>query len=349
MVSLEFTTAMTHVVSQILGRWLPPPKKFNDEDLPSLQRATRGWNFEDSCLDESCWLEILEADVSSFTPVMPWLADILSSRRLTLCDMARAASRHFLDLKQSGGTYICIHSFHYPSWLRHIARPPLGLSVLGNQRVLNGCNLAVIGSRRTSSQALRMSVEVGVECAEAGVTVVSGGAIGCDIAVHEGVLVGSTDEVAAVVVQASGLSNLFPRVNNHIFSEIVARGGAVISERLWFQEARPHDFPARNRIVSGMSQATVVMAAALKSGSLITANETLLQGRDVYVFSGDPDDVRFEGSRELLSEGATPFFTAEDLIQSLSLNYELATNSKEGSFSSYCQDVEEVGNVMTEP
>ena len=346
--TLELTTAITHVISQLLGTWLPPPKKIHESDFRTLHMSRPISDIEHTFLDETAWREILEADISSFSPAMPWLAKILSSRRLTLCDMAKAAARHFRELREAGGCHISIHSLNYPPWLRHIARPPLCLTILGNTQVLDGWNLAVVGSRRTSAQALRMSVEVGVECAKAGITVISGGAIGCDIAAHEGVLLASDHGVAAVVVQAAGLKNLFPRVNNRIFSEILARGGAVISERLWFQEARPFDFPARNRIVSGMSNATVVMAAASKSGSVITANETLLQGRDVHVFSGDLDDVRFEGSRGLINEGATPFFLARDLVHNLSFGYENLIDLRRECLPSYCQKVAEVDNLKTE-
>jgi DNA protecting protein DprA len=201
----------------------------------------------------------------------------------------------------------------------------------------------VIGSRRASYEALKTTVDVGLECARSEIGIVSGGAVGCDIAAHEGMLVSGMTNIQAIVVQAGGLVGLFPKSNLGTFSEILLRGGAIISERLWFQAVRPHDFPSRNRIVSGMCEATVVMAAALKSGSLITASEALEQGRDVYVFASGLNDVRFEGSTQLIHDGATPFLSAAELMTILSLNYGDLSLVEPSQQADYCQEDLNVG------
>lgn len=345
MSTAKLYTALAHVTSQLLEKWIPVP--FQRQSCP-LDKALAGLQvaFESSgyCgLDYDSWLELLEQDVSSFAPWMPWLPKLVQGRKISLTSIAAAAERHFSSLSHRGAHYVSIHDWNYPQLLKHIARPPLGLTILGNPDIVVKPSIAVIGSRRASYEALKTAVDVGLECAKTGLGVVSGGAIGCDIAAHEGMLASDQTEINAIVVQAGGLVGLFPRSNLETFSEIITRGGAIISERLWFQPVRPHDFPSRNRIVSGMCEATVVMAAATKSGSLITASEALAQGRDVYVYSSAHDDVRFEGSTQLIHDGATPFLSAQELIDVLSLNYGNLSVAVSSHHADYCQEVLNVG------
>lgn len=344
MYSKEIIAALAHICSQVVGKWLPLPAQ--EQIDPSKLKSRAELLFRDCgfCgLDVSAWSEVILNETNCFKPSLQWLSPLLQRKDVSIDQIAEAAFRHFTGLQKAGGRYLGFHDFDYPPLLKYIARPPLGLSILGDVELLSAPSIAVIGSRRTSYEALRASVEVGLICQRRGLGVVSGGALGCDIAVHEGMLVGNDDHVRAVVVQAGGLRSMFPRTNDRVFSEILSRGGSIISERLWFQEARPHDFPARNRIVSGLCSATVVMAAAGRSGSLITASEALEQGRDVYVFCHDASDVRFEGSARLIEDGATPFFAAEDLVNNLSIDYSALTTFWETSKTNYCQNVHEVG------
>ncbi len=347
MYSKEIIAALAHVCSQLVGKWLPLPTQTEIEPCKSNSRAEllfRDSGF--SGLDVSAWSEVILNEVSCLKSGLPWLSSLLQRRDVSVQQTAEAAFGHFAGLGKAGGRYVGFHDFDYPPLLRYVARPPLGLSVLGDIELLSAQSIAVIGSRRTSYEALRASVDVGLVCQRRGLAVVSGGALGCDIAVHEGMLVANNDPVRAVIVQAGGLISMFPRTNDRVFSEILSRGGSIISERLWFQEVRPHDFPSRNRIVSGLCGATVVMAAALRSGSLITAIEALEQGRDVYVFCHDASDVRFEGSARLIEDGASPFFSADDLINNLSIDYGALTHSLQRSDTGYCQNVREVGTFI---
>jgi DNA processing protein len=299
-------------------------------------------------LDSRAWLELLEHDVSSFSPWLPWLPKLMQQRKISIRNIADAAELHFSAIMKNSASYISINDWNYPKLLKYIARPPLGLTLLGNQEAICQPSIAVIGSRRASYEALKTTVDVGLECARAEIGIVSGGAVGCDIAAHEGMLVSEIANIHAIVVQAGGLVGLFPKSNLGTFSEILIRGGAIISERLWFQAVRPHDFPSRNRIVSGMCEATVVMAAAQKSGSLITASEALEQGRDVYVLSSGYDDVRFEGSTQLIRDGATPFLSATELMAVLSLNYGGLSLDSPSRRAGYCQEVLNVGTFNGE-
>jgi DNA processing protein len=297
-------------------------------------------------LDVAAWSEVILNEASCLKSVLPWLCPLLKRSDVSIEKISEAAFGHFSGVDKARARYVGFHDFDYPPLLRSIARPPLGISILGEVELLSVPSIAVIGSRRTSYEALRASVDVGIVCQRRGLAVVSGGALGCDIAVHEGMLVGNDDAVRAIIVQAGGLASMFPRANNRVFSEILSRGGSIISERLWFQDVRPHDFPSRNRIVSGLCGATVVMAAACRSGSLITATEALEQGRDVYVFCHEPSDVRFEGSVRLIEDGASPFFSAEELINNLSFDYSALTDWRGHRETTYCQHVAEVGTFM---
>ncbi|MEI6834498.1 MAG: DNA-processing protein DprA [bacterium] len=350
MITFKLYTALAHVTSQLLERWIPAPSQRYAESTDA--RISRPHVAFDSSgyagLDAMAWLELLEQDVSSFFPWLPWLPKLMRQKKISIRNIAEAAELHFSAIMKNGASYISIHDWNYPKLLKYIARPPLGLTLLGNQDVISQPSIAVIGSRRASYEALKTTVDVGLECARSEIGIVSGGAVGCDIAAHEGMLVSGMTNIQAIVVQAGGLVGLFPKSNLGTFSEILLRGGAIISERLWFQAVRPHDFPSRNRIVSGMCEATVVMAAALKSGSLITASEALEQGRDVYVFASGHDDVRFEGSTQLIHDGATPFLSAAELLAVLSLNYGDLSLAVPSQRADYCQEVLNVGTFNGE-
>jgi DNA processing protein len=151
-----------------------------------------------------------------------------------------------------------------------------------------------------------------------GVAVASGGAFGCDIAAHHGVLDAGTRPAAAVVVFAGGLGCLYPRAHARIFAKLRERGAALLSERLWSAGCRPRDFAARNRIISGMAVRVFVMQAAARSGAAITARVATEQGREVSVLVHPERDVRAAGSRELLQDGAEPLASADEYLDRIS-------------------------------
>jgi DNA processing protein len=191
------------------------------------------------------------------------------------------------------------------------------LSTLGSIDILASPMIAVIGSRQPSYFGLQQSFLIGKELSSLALTVVSGGALGCDIAVHQGVMSSGSNPSQACVVFAGGLSRLYPRRHGSIFDQILERGGLFLSERPWYQGCQKRDFPIRNRIVSGMSEAVIVSQAAIGSGSLITAHEALEQGRDVYVLKHNDGDVRAQGSEQLLEDGAIAFSNVAELVEYL--------------------------------
>ena len=199
----------------------------------------------------------------------------------------------------------------YPASLREIRDPPRSLTVLGTLDSSDDRAVAIVGSRRASPYGLSTARRLASELAEAGVTVVSGLAVGIDGAAHEGALAAGGRTIA---VLGSGIDTIFPRQHRGL-AERIARQGAVVSEFERGAPPLPGHFPRRNRIVSGLSRAVIVVEASDRSGSLITARLAAAQGRDVYAVPGEVCRERTRGPHRLLRQGAPPVETAVDVLQ----------------------------------
>ena len=201
----------------------------------------------------------------------------------------------------------------YPALLSCIADPPPVLWVRGNIDILGRPTVAVIGSRAATPYALQVGSRIGAELAERGVVVASGLARGVDSAAHRGCLgAGGT----TVAVQGCGLDRVYPPEHQELEKQI-ARHGLVLSELGPGAPPLPEHFSLRNRIISGISLATVVVEASERSGSLITARYALEQGRDVMAVPGSVLSGRNRGSHALLKDGARVVETADDVLQGL--------------------------------
>ena len=175
--------------------------------------------------------------------------------------------------------------------------------------------IGVVGTRKASAYGLQVAHQMGAQIAQSGGFVVSGGASGIDTAAMQGAL----DAGCPVIgVLGCGVDVVYPRHNRRLF-ETVAQNGCLISEYPPEAEGLPWHFPARNRIISGMSNGTLIVEAPQKSGALITARWALEQGRDVFVVPGNINTITCEGSNTLLQEGATPVFCGWDVVS----NYEI--------------------------
>jgi DNA processing protein len=171
--------------------------------------------------------------------------------------------------------------------------------------------VAVVGARNASASGRRLARDLAAGLAEAGVIVVSGMARGIDAAAHLGAL-----DKGTVAVLAGGADYVYPEENRSLY-EALLRDGAVVAELPLGTEPQARHFPRRNRIISGMSLGVVVVEAAAKSGSLITARFALEQGRDVFAVPGSPLDPRSRGCNDLLRGGATLTETAADILEQL--------------------------------
>jgi DNA processing protein len=183
--------------------------------------------------------------------------------------------------------------------------------VLGNPALLQAPMVAVVGARNASANGRRIANELAAGLGEAGVVVVSGMARGIDAAAHLGAL----DSGSAAVV-AGGADIVYPEENRGLYDALVERG-VVVAELPLGTEPQARHFPRRNRIISGMARGVVVVEAAAKSGSLITARFALEQGREVFAVPGSPLDPRCRGCNDLLRNGATLTETAADILTQL--------------------------------
>lgn len=199
----------------------------------------------------------------------------------------------------------------YPPLLAHLDAPPPLIAIRGDPKWLKRPTIAIVGSREGSGAALMFAERIAADLGAAGFTIVSGLARGVDAAAHKGALATGT---AAVL--AGGLDHPYPPQNLKLH-EAISERGAVITEAPFGTVARARDFPRRNSIISGVSRAVVIIEAALRSGSLITARAAADQGRDVMAAPGSPLDPRARGSNALIKQGATLIESAEDVIAAL--------------------------------
>lgn len=199
----------------------------------------------------------------------------------------------------------------YPPLLAQLEAPPALIALRGNAELLKRATIAIVGSREGSAAALMFTERLATDLGAAGFTVVSGMARGVDAAAHRGAL-----ETGTAAVLAGGLDHPYPPQNLALHDAICAKG-VVVSEAPLGSVARARDFPRRNSIISGLSRAVVVIEAALRSGSLITARAAADQGRDVMAAPGSPLDQRARGSNALIKQGATLIENAADVIEAL--------------------------------
>ncbi len=239
--------------------------------------------------------------------------------RVRVSDRARRASQvdaaqRRQELAALGAVFVEAGSAGYPARLAELPDAAPGLFVQGVIPAVPA--VAVVGTRRCTTYGRHLAFEYGAAIAEAGWCVVSGLARGIDGAAHRGV-VSARGRGAAVL--GNGLDAVYPAEHHGLAQRLVELGGAVISE---YPPGTPPEgwrFPPRNRIISGMAQAVVVVEAAVKGGALITANYALQHGRPVFAVPGDVRRASSEGCNRLIRDGAHPVLDPEDLIEELSL------------------------------
>lgn len=222
------------------------------------------------------------------------------------------ARREVAALERLGGRFVFLDDPLYPPLLALLPDAPAVLAVLGDASLLAAPAVAVVGARNASSAGRRVAEELAAALARTGLTVVSGLARGIDTAAHEGALrAGGT-----IAVLPGGLDVPYPAENAGLVARI-AESGAVVAESPLGTAAQNRHFPKRNRIVAGLSLGVVVVEAAHRSGTLITARMALEQGREVFAVPGSPLDPRCRGSNDLIRQGAHLTESAEDVLDHL--------------------------------
>jgi DNA processing protein len=235
-----------------------------------------------------------------------------SERSRTVTAVTRAeAEAELAALRHAGARLVCWGEPLYPGALAAVEDAPPILTVVGRAELLDRPMVAVVGARNASANGRRFARDLAAALGQGGIVVVSGLARGIDAAAHLGALASGS-----VAVVAGGVDVVYPEENRGLH-EAMARQGAIVAELPLGTEPQARHFPRRNRIISGMTLGVVVVEAAARSGSLITARLALEQGRDVFAVPGSPLDPRCRGSNDLLRHGATLTESAEDVLSQL--------------------------------
>lgn len=225
---------------------------------------------------------------------------------------AKGPQKEIACCRENGYRIIALHDAQYPYRLAQIADPPPYLYAFG-QEIPSGPAVAIVGTRNCTRYGISMARRLSADLAAMGMVIVSGMARGVDSAAHRGALEAGGKTVA---VLGSGLSVIYPPENRGLYFDI-AENGTVISELPVKEPPNSYNFPARNRIISGMTLGTVVVEAAKKSGSLITARLAAEQDREVFAVPGNIQSYKSTGTHALLKQGARLVERAEDVIEEL--------------------------------
>ncbi len=204
----------------------------------------------------------------------------------------------------------------YSSLLSQIHLPPPVLYWQGMPLEKNATDIAVIGSRNANYYGERVINKIVPDLVAQDWTIVSGGALGADSMAHRAAL---ASKGKTIVVLGSGLLYCYPQSNQRLFDEIIAAGGTIVSSFSMNTQPKPGNFPARNRIIAGLSYGCIVVQAAQKSGARITAQYALEQGREVFAVPGPVDDELSIGCHQLIKEGATLVSCVDDIVRELEL------------------------------
>ena len=216
--------------------------------------------------------------------------------------------------EQSGQSWVTFKEQGYPELLASIDDAPILLAVRGSVSLLSDPQLAIVGSRHASKQGVNIAKDFAQHLSSQGLTITSGLALGIDAAAHEGALQGMGKTVAVV---ATGLDRIYPASNQKLGRQI-AEEGAMVSEFPLGTLPLAKHFPRRNRIISGLSVGTLVVEAALKSGSLITARTAINQGREVFAVPGSINNPQAKGCHQLIKQGAKLVESGQDIFEELS-------------------------------
>ncbi len=252
-----------------------------------------------------------EAELESM-PVSPRL-------RQALGDKSLQESHRIMEYCRASGVGILFWQDEaYPVALRSLRDPPVLLYYCGRLPDFNRrlC-ISVVGTRSMSEYGKRMAYKIGYELASAGVVVISGMALGNDSVASAGAICASGSTAA---VLGCGIDVVYPREHARLYGEIT-RVGVVMTEYPPGTPPVGHHFPVRNRIISGLSQGTLVVEGDLKSGSMITAKTAILQGRDIYALPGNIGETNSAGTNKLISEGAAVVLRARDIVDNYTFLY----------------------------
>jgi DNA processing protein len=243
--------------------------------------------------------------------VLPQLMTKAGARRGLSVHTVDLAKRELDATSDAGATLVAMGEAGYPAALMQADSAPPLLCISGNIELAQRKSVGIVGARTASANGRKMARILAYTIAEAGFLVTSGLARGIDTAAHE-----AATPLRTAAVIAGGIDHIYPPENADL-QQAIARDGLLISEMPIGTAPRAEHFPRRNRIISGMSAAVVIVEAALRSGSLITARFANEQGREVFAVPGSPLDPRCEGTNKLIRDGANILTSANDVLDFL--------------------------------
>ncbi|WP_316672415.1 DNA-processing protein DprA [uncultured Tolumonas sp.] len=253
----------------------------------------------------SCSSEQLSAGGWNETQIRQWL-DFSPSNYQSIIDWGHEKNQHILHFDHPA----------YPSLLRNVVGAPLVLFIAGSLMVMNELQLAIVGSRKPTSDGRDAVQSLTRELVQAGLVITSGLAAGIDAICHQTALQSGGRTIA---VQGCGLNQIYPSKHRALAHQMIEQGGALVSEFFPDTLPRPEHFPRRNRIISGLSVGTLVVEAAEKSGSLITARYAVEQNREVFAVPGRITNHNARGCHRLIQQGAKLVCDAADIIEEIGI------------------------------
>lgn len=235
--------------------------------------------------------------------------------------------RHLEYMQKHNIQIIDIDDKEYPHLLKQIYNPPISLYIIGNKEILNKTNISIVGSRDATEYGKNVAKDFAYNLTNKGVNIVSGLARGIDTFAHIGALSTIIDNKELLIkskkgktiaVLGNGLDMIFPQENTKLAEDIIKTGGCIISEYPLGTKPNRENFPARNRIISGLSNGVLVVEAKPRSGTMITIDFALEQGRDVFAIPGNIDSVCSMGTNEIISQGAKLVTSYKQIIEEYS-------------------------------
>lgn len=220
--------------------------------------------------------------------------------------------RYEIYMKQNNIELIHIYDKYYPKKLKTIYDKPIVLYVKGNKSILNEFSLAIIGCREHTKYGEIVAKNISYKIAKNNIVTISGLARGIDSIAHKETLKAKGKTIAVI---GSSIDNIYPEENKELAKEIIKNGGTIISEYVVGTKPQKMNFPARNRIISGMTDGVVVIEAKRKSGTMITVDFALEQGKEVFAVPGNILSKNSEGTNELIKQGAKLVTKVEDILE----------------------------------
>lgn len=242
----------------------------------------------------------------------PELAKRAGAKKQLVITSRESAEKEIAGLEKIGGFMLAACEPDYPSHLRSLEDAPPVISIKGARSALNGRRMvAMVGSRNASLGGRQFAERIARDAGQADIMVVSGLARGIDTAAHQGAL-----KTGTIAVVAGGIDIIYPEENSKLYHAICEKGAVIAESPLGMPPTNRH-FPKRNRIISGVSEAVLIIEAVEHSGSLITARMALEQGREVMAVPGSPLDPRSKGNNSLLRQGAILVENVQDILNAL--------------------------------